>query len=37
MREGHIKPIAVGTMLVEGLVSILALIAASSLFPSIIL
>ena len=33
MREGHIKSIAVGAMLVEGLVSILALIAASSLFP----
>jgi carbon starvation protein len=33
MREGHIKSIAAGAMLVEGLVSILALIAASSLFP----
>jgi carbon starvation protein len=33
MREGHIKSIAVGAMLVEGLVSILALIAAASLFP----
>jgi carbon starvation protein len=33
MREGHIKPIAAGGMLIEGLVSILALIAASSLFP----
>ena len=32
-RESHIKPIAVGAMLVEGLVSVLALIAASSLFP----
>jgi carbon starvation protein len=31
--EGHIKPIAVGAMLSEGIVSILALIAASSLFP----
>ena len=29
----HIKPIAVGAMLTEGMVSILALIAASSLFP----
>src|ERR1035438_1019434 len=33
MRERDIKSIAVGAMLVEGLVSILALIAASSLFP----
>jgi carbon starvation protein len=33
MREGHIKSIAGGAMLVEGLVSILALIAAASLFP----
>ncbi|MDR3611163.1 MAG: carbon starvation protein A [Ignavibacteriaceae bacterium] len=33
MREGHIKSIAAGAMLVEGLVSILALIAAASLFP----
>ncbi len=33
MNEGHIRPIAAGAMLVEGLVSILALIAASSLFP----
>jgi carbon starvation protein len=33
MREGHIKSIAAGAMLVEGLVSILALIAATSLFP----
>jgi carbon starvation protein len=33
MSEGHIKPIAAGGMLIEGLVSILALIAASSLFP----
>ena len=33
MNEGHIKPIAAGGMLIEGLVSILALIAASSLFP----
>jgi len=31
--ESHIKTIAVGAMLTEGLVSILALIAASSLFP----
>jgi carbon starvation protein len=31
--ESHIKPIAVGAMLSEGIVSILALIAASSLFP----
>ena len=33
MREGHIKSIAAGAMLVEGLVSILALIASASLFP----
>jgi len=33
MNETHIKPIAVGGMLVEGIVSILALIAASSLLP----
>jgi carbon starvation protein len=33
MRESHIRPIAVGSMLAEGLVSIMALIAAASLFP----
>jgi carbon starvation protein len=33
IRESHIKPIAVGSMLAEGLVSIMALIAAASLFP----
>ncbi|MEI7491798.1 MAG: carbon starvation protein A [Bacteroidota bacterium] len=33
MTESHIKPIAVGAMLSEGLVSIMALIAAASLFP----
>lgn len=33
MKESHIKTIAVGSMLVEGVVSILALIAATSLFP----
>ena len=33
MSEAHIKPIAVGSMLVEGIVSVLALIAASSLLP----
>lgn len=33
MKESHIKAIAVGSMLTEGVVSILALIAASSLFP----
>jgi carbon starvation protein len=33
MSESHIKPIAVGSMLAEGMVSILALIAAASLFP----
>jgi carbon starvation protein len=33
MQESHIKPIAVGSMLVEGMVSILALIAACSLLP----
>jgi carbon starvation protein len=32
-KESHIKTIAVGSMLAEGIVSILALIAASSLFP----
>jgi len=32
-KESHIKAIAVGGMLLEGLVSILALIAATSLFP----
>jgi carbon starvation protein len=32
-RESHIKTVAVGSMLAEGIVSILALIAASSLFP----
>ena len=32
-KESHIKPVAVGSMLAEGIVSILALIAASSLFP----
>jgi len=32
-KESHIKTIAVGSMLAEGMVSILALIAASSLFP----
>jgi carbon starvation protein len=32
-KESHIKPIAVGSMLAEGIVSILALIAATSLFP----
>jgi carbon starvation protein len=32
-KESHIKSIAVGSMLAEGIVSILALIAASSLFP----
>jgi carbon starvation protein len=34
MREAHIRPIAVGSMLAEGLVSILALIAATSLAPT---
>jgi carbon starvation protein len=33
MKEAHIRPIAVGSMLAEGIVSILALIAAASLFP----
>jgi carbon starvation protein len=33
MKESHIKSIASGSMLVETMVSILALIAASSLFP----
>jgi carbon starvation protein len=33
MKESHIKMIAAGAMLSEGIVSILALIAASSLFP----
>lgn len=33
MKESHIKTIAAGSMLVETMVSILALIAASSLFP----
>ncbi len=33
MKESHIRPIAVGAMLTEGVVSILALIAACSLFP----
>jgi carbon starvation protein len=33
MKEKHIKAIAVGSMLTEGMVSILALIAATSLFP----
>jgi carbon starvation protein len=33
MKESHIRPIAVGSMLSEGFVSILALIAAASLFP----
>jgi carbon starvation protein len=33
MTEKHIKTIAVGSMLVEGMVSILALIAAASLLP----
>jgi len=33
MREADIKPIAVGSMLVEGAVSIMALIAATSLLP----
>jgi carbon starvation protein len=32
-RESHIKTVAVGSMLAEGIVSILALIAASSMFP----
>jgi len=33
MKESHIKAIAVGSMLTEGVVSILALVAATSLFP----
>ena len=33
MKEADIKPIAVGSMLVEGAVSIMALIAATSLLP----
>ncbi|HPS72962.1 MAG TPA: carbon starvation protein A [Bacteroidales bacterium] len=33
MKESHIKPIAVGAMLAEGMVSVLAMIAAASLFP----
>jgi carbon starvation protein len=33
MNEAHIRPIAVGSMLAEGIVSILALIAAASLYP----
>ncbi len=33
MSEQHIRPIAVGAMLSEGLVSVMALIAAASLFP----
>jgi carbon starvation protein len=33
MKESHIKTIAVGSMLVEGAVSIMALIAATSLLP----
>jgi carbon starvation protein len=33
MKESHIKTIAVGAMLAESMVSILALIAATSLFP----
>lgn len=33
MKESHIKPIAVGSMLSEAMVSILALIAATSLLP----
>lgn len=33
IKETHIKPIAVGSMLAEGLVSILALVAACSLLP----
>ncbi len=33
MKESHMRFIAVGSMLSEGIVSILALIAASSLFP----
>lgn len=33
MKEAHIKPIAVGSMLTEGAISIMALIAATSLLP----
>lgn len=33
IKESHMKPIAVGAMLAEAMVSILALIAATSLFP----
>ena len=33
MKESHIKPIAVGSMLAESFVSIMAMIAAASLFP----
>lgn len=33
MKESHIRPIAVGSMLAEAMVSILALVAATSLFP----
>jgi carbon starvation protein len=33
MKESHIKPIAVGAMLTEGAISIMALIAATSLLP----
>ena len=34
MQESHIRPIAVGAMLAEGMVSILALVAATSLLPT---
>ncbi len=34
MKESHIRPIAVGAMLAEGVVSILALVAATSLLPT---
>ncbi len=33
MKESHIRPIAAGSMLAEGVVSVLALVAAASLFP----
>lgn len=33
MKESHIRPIAAGAMLSEGVVSVMALIAAASLFP----
>lgn len=33
MKESHIRPVAVGSMLAEAMVSILALVAATSLFP----